>query len=56
MEGFALNANAQKAKKHAMTILTVSDSLVTHESMSTEKRQTTFKNMMELALNVANKL
>ncbi|AAP56936.2 purine-nucleoside phosphorylase [Mycoplasmoides gallisepticum] len=56
MEGFALNANAQKAKKHAMTILTVSDSLVTHESMSPEKRQTTFKNMMELALNVANKL
>ncbi|QZX49024.1 purine-nucleoside phosphorylase [Mycoplasma sp. E35C] len=56
MEGFALNANAQKAKKNSMTILTVSDSLVTHEEMSPEKRQTSFKDMIELALNVAIKL
>ncbi|MDC4163569.1 purine-nucleoside phosphorylase [Mycoplasma bradburyae] len=56
MEGFALNANAIKAKKHSMTILTVSDSLITHEEMSPEKRQTSFNDMIELALNVAIKL
>jgi purine-nucleoside phosphorylase len=53
MEAFALYANAIKLNKNALCILTVSDSLVTHESLSSEDRRTTFKNMMILGLETA---
>lgn len=53
MESFALFANAIKLNKKAATILTCSDSLVTHESMSAEDRQTKFVNMVKLALESA---
>ncbi len=52
MEAYALYTNAKKLNKNALTILTVSDSLVTHEEMSAEDRQTGFKNMMKLALEI----
>ena len=55
MEAYALYVNAKKLNKHALTILTVSDSLVTHEEMSAADRQTGFKNMMKLALEIVKR-
>lgn len=56
MESFGLFANANILNKNAATLLTVSDSLVTGESLSPADRANTFKNMVELALNSAIKL
>lgn len=56
MESFALFANARKLNKKAATLLTCSDSLVTHESMSAEDRQTKFINMVELALKTVERI
>jgi purine-nucleoside phosphorylase len=53
MESFALFANAQKLNKNASCLLTISDSLVTHEETTTEERQNSFTKMMEIALEVA---
>lgn len=55
MESFGLFANAIKLNKKASTLLTCSDSLVTHEAMSAEDRQNKFTNMVKLALEVAIK-
>ncbi len=51
MEAFALFANAKATGKNAACILTVSDSLVTHEATKAEERQNAFTKMMEIALN-----
>ena len=56
MESSGLYAVAKKLKKQALTILTASDSLVTHEEMSASERVTTFKDMVKIALEVAVKL
>ena len=56
MEAFGLFANAKKLNKKAATLLTCSDSLVTGEGLSPEERQTSFKNMVTLALESAIKL
>lgn len=53
MEAAALYMNAARAQKHALCVLTISDSLVTGEETTPEQRQTAFTSMMELALNVA---
>lgn len=50
MEAFALFANAQYLKKMAATILTISDVIPTHESMSADQRQNSLDNMTRLAL------
>ena len=50
MEAFALFANAKYLKKMAATILTISDVIPTHESMSADQRQTSLDNMSKLAL------
>ena len=50
MEAFALFANAQYLKKMAATILTISDIIPTHESMSADQRQNSLDNMTKLAL------
>ena len=50
MEAFALFANAKYLKKMAATILTISDVIPTHESMSADQRQTSLDNMSRLAL------
>lgn len=52
MESFALFANAKALNKKAACILTISDSLVTHEATSSEERQNAFTKMMEIALEV----
>lgn len=56
MESFALFANANKLNKKAACLLTCSDSLVTHESMSAEDRQTKFVDMVNLALDLSIEL
>ncbi|OHD26487.1 MAG: purine-nucleoside phosphorylase [Spirochaetes bacterium GWB1_59_5] len=53
METAALYTIAAKYRKHALTLLTVSDSIVTHEATTPEERQSTFKAMMEVALELA---
>ncbi len=52
MEAAALYMNAAKAKKNALCLLTVSDSLVTGESLSSEERATGFSDMAKLALSL----
>ncbi len=53
MESFALFANAKKLNKHAACVVTISDSLVTHQATSALERQESFTKMMEIALNAA---
>ena len=53
MESYALYCNAAEAGKRALAICTISDSIVTGAELSTEDRQTSFRNMMEIALEVA---
>ena len=52
MESAALYLNANNSGKQALCICTVSDSLVTGESLSSEERQTGFSNMIKLALEM----
>lgn len=53
METAALYTLAAKHGVDALAILTVSDSLVTHELTSSEERQNTFMRMVEIALETA---
>ena len=53
MEAAGLYMNAARAGVNALCILTVSDSLVTHEQTTAEERQNTFTQMMEIALELA---
>lgn len=56
MESTALYCNAARAGKNAMTLLTVSDELLTHRETSSQERQTAFTAMMEVALETAARL
>ncbi len=56
MESFALFVNAKMLNKSAAVILTCSDSLVTGDALSPDMRQTSFTNMIKLALESAIKL
>lgn len=53
MEAAALYMNAAKLGARALAILTVSDSLVTHERTTSEEREKTFTEMMKIALSLA---
>ena len=53
MESYALFATAAYLNKRALTLLTVSDSLVSNEETSPEEREKTFTAMMEIALEIA---
>ncbi len=53
MEAAALYMNAARAGKKALAILTISDHVFTGESLSAEDRQLTFRDMMEIALEIA---
>ena len=53
MEAYALYCNAQAAGVNALTILTVSDSLVTKLETTSAERETGFTKMMEIALELA---
>jgi purine-nucleoside phosphorylase len=52
METAALYTIAAKYKVKALSILTVSDSLVTREETSSAEREKTFTDMVEIALNL----
>ncbi|MEP7165778.1 MAG: purine-nucleoside phosphorylase [Ferruginibacter sp.] len=56
MEAFALFANAQYLKKMAATIITISDVIPTHESMSADQRQSSLDSMFKLALESVVKI
>ena len=53
MESAALYLNAARAGKNALAICTISDHIVTGEALPAEDRQTTFTQMMEIALEIA---
>jgi purine-nucleoside phosphorylase len=53
MESYALYCNAARAGVNALTILTVSDSLATHEETTPEQREKGFMDMMKIALELA---
>jgi purine-nucleoside phosphorylase len=50
MEAFALFANAKQLNKTAGTLLTVSDVIPTHESISADQRERSLEKMIVLAL------
>ncbi|MBQ2324506.1 MAG: purine-nucleoside phosphorylase [Oscillospiraceae bacterium] len=56
MEAAALYCNAAYTHKRALAICSISDSIVTGEELSADERQTTFTNMMKIALAVAVKM
>lgn len=53
MEAAALYMNAAAAHKNALAILTISDHLFKTGELSAEERQTGFRQMMEIALEIA---
>ncbi|MFF5994736.1 purine-nucleoside phosphorylase [Lysinibacillus sp. KU-BSD001] len=53
MESAALYTLAAKFGRQALSILTVSDHILTGEATSSEERQTTFLDMMRIALDAA---
>lgn len=56
MEAAGLYINAAYHKKHALAMCTISDDILTGERLSTEERQTSFHQMMEIALDTAVRL
>ncbi len=52
MESAALYTLAAKFKRQALTLLTVSDHILTGAKCSAEERQTSFTDMMEIALEI----
>ena len=53
MESFALFHNANVLGKKAACLLTISDSLVSHKLLTTQERETSFNDMMQVALETA---
>ena len=53
METAALYANAARAGKKALSLLTVSDNIVTGEKLTSEERESSFVDMIHLALSLA---
>ena len=56
MESFALFYNALKLNKKAACLLTISDNLETKEETTSDERQNSFNDMIELALDTAVEL
>ena len=52
MEAAALYMNAARAGKRALTILTISDHILTGEVTTAEERQNTFTHMMDVAFTL----
>lgn len=53
MESAALYINAVQAKKKALSMLSISDHVFTGEELSADERRVEFKNMIEVALELA---
>ncbi|MBS7359834.1 MAG: purine-nucleoside phosphorylase [Oscillospiraceae bacterium] len=56
MEAAALYLNALRSGKKALAMCTISDHLLTGEATTAEERQTSFTQMMEIALNTATNI
>ena len=56
MESTALYLEAARAGNRALTIVTISDHLITGEATTAEERQNTFTQMMEIALDTAARM
>jgi len=56
MEAAELYTLAAEFKRNALAVLTVSDHIITGEATTAEERQTTFKDMMKLALETMTNL
>ena len=56
MEAAGLYCTAAYTGKRALAICSISDNLVTGKELSADERQTTFTNMMKIALEVAVKM
>ena len=53
METAALYTLAAKFNRQALSVLTISDHIITGEETTAEERQTTFNEMIEVALEAA---
>ena len=53
METAGLYLSAARAGKNALTLCTISDSLITGEALPAEERQVSFRDMMQIALETA---
>ena len=53
MEAASLYLNAARANKNALCLCTISDSLITGESLPSEERQNSFTDMIRVALETA---
>lgn len=51
MEAYGLYVTASEAHKEALAILTMSDSMITHEETTAKEREESFTNMMTVALD-----
>ena len=56
MEAAALYMNAARAGTKALAMCTISDHLLRHEGLTAEERETSFTQMMEIALDTAKQL
>ena len=56
MESAALYMNAARAGKRGLAIFTISDHILKHEALSAQDRQTSFTEMMEVALRTAKEM
>lgn len=56
MEAAGLYLNAARCGKRALAMCTISDHLLRHEGLSAEERETSFTQMMEIALDTAKDL
>lgn len=56
MESFSLLANAKYLNKKASCLLTISDSFITKEKLTSEEREKNFNDMITLALESIIKL
>ena len=56
MEAAALYMNAARCGGNALGLFTVSDHIITGEATSSEERQTSFTQMMEIALETASEI
>ncbi len=55
MESYALYVNAAYLKRRALTLLTVTDNFVKEGRLSTEERQLGLRNMVQIAIDTAEK-
>ena len=56
METLALYANAKLSGKKALSLFTISDNLITVERLSSDDRQLSFNQMIEIALELVAKI